>query len=108
MVKQTDKLLTGIIISDEQQISMAELCQYCTLPAECIITMIEYGIIEPVESRTTVSHWQFSAESVLRVKTVTRLQRDLGVNLAGAALALDLLDEVKVLRKKVAALKSGH
>ena len=32
-----------------------------------------------------------------------RLQRDLGVNLAGAALALQLLDEVQTLRAQITA-----
>ena len=30
-----------------------------------------------------------------------RLQRDLGVNFAGAALALDLMDELELLRTKI-------
>ena len=49
--------------------------------------------------------WQFSANSVLRIHTVTRLQQDLGVNLAGAVLALELLDEVKTLRRQVLVLQ---
>jgi len=33
----------------------------------------------------------------------SRLQRDLGVNLAGAALALQLLDEIETLRAHITA-----
>ena len=40
----------------------------------------------------------------MRVQTVKRLQSDLGINLEGAALALDLLDEVKTLRQQIKAL----
>jgi hypothetical protein len=39
------------------------------------------------------------------VTTVVRLQHDLEVNLAGAALALDLIEEVRELRRQ---LKSGQ
>jgi chaperone modulatory protein CbpM len=34
-----------------------------------------------------------------RVRTVVRLQRDLGVNLPGAALALELLDRIDELQR---------
>jgi chaperone modulatory protein CbpM len=34
----------------------------------------------------------------------SRLQRDLGVNLAGAALALELLEEIEVLRARLQVL----
>jgi len=34
-----------------------------------------------------------------RVKTAIHLQRDLGVNLAGAALALELLDRITELER---------
>ena len=40
----------------------------------------------------------FSAIELRRARTAMRLQRDLGVNLAGIALILDLLDEVDTLR----------
>jgi chaperone modulatory protein CbpM len=95
-------ILTGVIMDDNQPVSLAELCQCCSLPAEQVVSMIKHGIVEPIESRITISRWQFSGESVLRVQTVVRLKRDLGVNLAGAALALELLDEVKLLRQQVA------
>ncbi len=99
------KTLSGTIVEDADAMSLAELCQCCSLPAEQIITMIEYGVIEPLEPRATSIRWQFSGNSVLRIQTAVRLQRDLDVNIAGAVLALELLDEVKKLRQEVAFLK---
>jgi chaperone modulatory protein CbpM len=101
MENEEIRLLSGIVMDDNQAISLAELCRCCSLPAEQVVTMIENGIVEPIESRITISHWQFRGESVLRIQTAIRLKRDLGVNTAGAALALELLDEVKALRQQL-------
>ncbi|MEE9345262.1 MAG: chaperone modulator CbpM [Methylococcales bacterium] len=101
MENEEIRVLSGIVMDDNQAISLAELCRCCSLPAEQVVTMIENGIVEPIESRITISHWQFRGESVLRIQTAIRLKRDLGVNTAGAALALELLDEVKALRQQL-------
>ncbi len=101
MENEEIRLLSGIVMDDNQAISLAELCRCCSLPAEQVVTMIENGIVEPIESRITISRWQFRGESVLRIQTAIRLKRDLGVNTAGAALALELLDEVKALRQQL-------
>ncbi len=102
MVQQS---LTAIFIDEEQTITLADLCRSSALSAERVFDMIEYGIIEPLQRDAVSSRWTFSAECVPRLQTVQRLQRDLDVNLAGAALALDLLDEVKSLRQQVLALR---
>lgn len=96
------KLVSGVIVEDEAPLSLAELCRCCALPAEQLITMIEYGVVEPLDSAELASRWQFTGDSVLRIQTALRLQRDLHVNLEGAALALELLDEIKSLRQSVA------
>lgn len=98
-------LLTGTIIDEAQAVSLAELCRCCSLPAEEVLIMVEHGIVEPLETRVTHSRWQFSGGSVVRIQRAMRLQRDLGVNLAGAALALELLDEVRALRQQLAAMR---
>ena len=105
MTNENIKTLSGIIVDEAEAISLAELCRCCSLPAEQVITMIEYGVIEPLEPRATSIRWQFSGNSVLRIQTAVRLQRDLDVNISGAVLALELLDEVKSLRQEVASLK---
>ncbi len=102
-----EKALSAVFIDTEQTVTLADLSRGCALPAERIFDMIDYGIIEPLQQQSTGSRWIFSAECVPRLQTVLRLQRDLDVNLAGAALALELLDEVKALRQQVLALRRG-
>ena len=99
------KLYTGIVIEEQQAMSLSELCQYCSLPEEQLIIMVNHGIIEPLEPSAPCSHWQFSGDSLVRVQTALRLQRDLDINLAGAVLAVELLDEIKELRQLVEFLK---
>jgi hypothetical protein len=44
------------------------------------------------------SAWQFTTLSIVRVAKAKRLVRDLGLNLPGVALALDLLDQLHEVR----------
>jgi len=101
MSKESLQELTGTLIDDDSIFTLAELCRSCSVHAEIITQMIEYGIVEPIGDNP--ARWQFSGTSLRRVTTVVRLQRDLGVNLAGAALALDLLDEIRSLRERLPA-----
>jgi chaperone modulatory protein CbpM len=96
------ELLTGEIVDEDVELSLAELCRACQLPAERVFELVEHGVIEPVGPEPGL--WRFQAISVRRVRSVQRLEQDLGVNLAGAALALDLLDELEVLRTRLARL----
>ncbi len=97
-------VLSGYVIEEELELSLAELSQVCCVNAEWLMALVEEGIIEPMASN---HHWRFSGVSIYRARTVKRLQQDLGVNIAGAALALELLEEVDALRTRVAALESG-
>lgn len=95
----------GIIVEESDKLSIVKLCRYCSLPAESVIKMVEQGVIDPIDSSLSYTQWQFSGTSLLRVQTALRLQRDLDVNLAGAVLALELIDEIKLLRQQVAYLQ---
>lgn len=105
MKKQGQELLNAVIVSEDETVSLAELCRGCSLPAEQVIMMMDYGIIEPLEANGRSLHWQFSAGCLVRLQTAIRLQRDLDINLSGIAVTLDLLDEVKTLRRLVSALQ---
>ena len=102
MVTQHTDILTGIIIEEEVRLSLRELCDACAVHAEFITDLVDEGVIEP--SGFDKSHWCFSGISLHRIRAAKRLQQDLGINLAGVALALDLLDEMQLLHTQLRRL----
>jgi chaperone modulatory protein CbpM len=99
MVKQTTDILSGHIVENETRLTLRQLCDCCAVRAEYIIELVDEGFIEP--SGVEKSHWCFSGITIKRVQKAKRLQKDLGLNLAGAALAIDLIDEIEYLRGKL-------
>ena len=90
--------LTGIVVDDEVEFTLVELSLACNRPAEWVLELVQEGILEPIEKDQ--GHWRFRGTCFRRARIVQHLQSDLGVNLAGAALALDLLEEVAELRRR--------
>lgn len=92
-------LLTGEVLEEQVELSLEEMCRTCQLSAEQLLELVREGIIEP--HGADVSVWYFHGTSVRRVRRAVHLRRDLGVNWAGAALALELLDELNLLRARL-------
>ena len=84
-------ILTGLLLDDEVSLSLGEL-----------IELVDEGILEP--HGPDAAHWRFSGPSLVRALRTRRLQQDLGINLAGAALVLDLLDEIENLHARLRVL----
>ena len=63
---------------------------------EMVHEMIDEGVLIP--EGTSPETWRFNALAIKRIQITLRLQNDLRVNLPGAALALDLLEELDELR----------
>lgn len=97
------QIITVIKVEEHPVLSLDELCVSCGISYEYIHELVEFGIIEP----RGISHedWRFDAEQLRRIRLIMRLEDDLEINLAGAALVLDLLDEIEMLRSKVELLK---
>ncbi|SFU42677.1 transcriptional regulator, MerR family [Nitrosomonas eutropha] len=91
-------ILNGIIIEENEEISLLELCQICKVDTEWVTALVHEGILEPVGAEP--EHWFFSGVSLRRVLIVNRLQHDLDINLAGAALVVRLLEERDALLAK--------
>lgn len=105
MAKQRTDILTGIILEEETRLSLRELCEACAVHVEFITELVDEGVIEP--SGYDKSHWCFSGVSLQRIRKAKHLQRDLGINLAGVALALDLIEELQVLRAQLRKLSGA-
>lgn len=97
-------IVSGYILEEESALTLAELCWTCQAPAETIIRLIDHGVISPSQGSTS-HQWRFHRSTLIRADKALRLKRDLGVNLAGTALALELLDEIDGLRQKLNQIK---
>ena len=98
-----NRALRGQVVEEETLITLDELCRNCTLESEEVVSLVREGILDPADESVDWQRaqlWQFHISSVWRVRTVVRLQRDLGVNLPGAALALELLDRIEELQQQ--------
>jgi chaperone modulatory protein CbpM len=89
--------ISAVLLDDSVEFSLAELCAACSVSEQVVIEIVAEGIVEPLGRDR--AQWRFSGVALARVHRVMRLQQDFGVNLAGAALALDLLEEVERLRR---------
>lgn len=93
--KQT--LLTGTVLDENTEITLRELCGACRVNADYILDMVAEGVVDP--RGADPREWRFSGPALRRVQIALHLQRDLRVNLPGAALVIDLLEELEDLRR---------
>lgn len=99
MSERDDRALVGPIFDETTEITVVDLCRVCSVDMSLIEELVGEGILEPTGGMR--DDRRFPYHSVRITHTVVHLQRDLGLNLAGAALALDLLDRIEDLRAKL-------
>ncbi len=99
MTRDLLSLLSGEVLEEDVELTLVELCRTCRVLPERLSELVEEGIVEPMGRDP--QHWRFRGASVRRVRCAMRLERDLGVNFAGAALALELLEELESLRARL-------
>ena len=94
---------SGTVIEDDS-LTLGQLCRACGTHADWIISLVEESIIEPSgeEMRHVALFRRKSGASPFRVGGCNET---CGINLAGIALALDLMEELESLR---AQIKTGN
>ena len=99
MERRSHSSLTVEILEEDVEWTRQELCRACEISAEQLLDFVEQGLVEPAGQAPP--DWRFQGSSLRRIRFATRIKRDLGVNTAGAALALDLLQEIEDLRRRL-------
>ena len=92
--------LSICILEEQTRLTLDDLCHACAIDAQQIIELVDLGVLEPLGREP----WQFEGASLQRARKALRLRRDFDIDLAGAALALDLLDEIELLRTRLRAM----
>jgi chaperone modulatory protein CbpM len=91
------------LLDETVRVSASELCRVCSADLASLVEMVEWGLLD-VEGSSPET-WRFDARALRRAQTAFRLQADLGVNLAGAAVIVELLDERGALARRLAQLE---
>ena len=92
-------------VTEEPVLSLRELCSVQRVHSRTVVALVREGALEPL-SGETARDWRFPASSASRLALALRLRRELQLDLAGTALALDLLEEVERLRNRVEVLEA--
>jgi chaperone modulatory protein CbpM len=87
-----------------ETLSLSELTMFCDTNADWVITLVEHGVVTPVTQSTP--EWEFTPSHIARARKAARLMRDLGLNVAGVALVLDLIEERDALARKLALMEA--
>lgn len=97
------QLYQGMLIDEEAQMTLHELCAALQSEPEFVVALVEYEVISP--SGWDHESWRFNSLCLRRARLARNFQCDLHVNLSGIHLALDLLDQVERLRIEVDRLQ---
>ncbi|MFA5669305.1 MAG: chaperone modulator CbpM [Balneolaceae bacterium] len=98
MNRQSEKVYEGVIVTENEYISLIYLCQNCNHSEDEIIELVEEGILEPIGDAE--HEWRFHYEAISRIKKVRRLQRDFELDLSATGLIIHLLDRIEELESK--------
>ena len=96
--------INSLILEEQTGLTLADLCRACAAQGDVIIELVEEGVLIPIGQAP--EHWRFTGVHMHRARVAVRLQRDLGINLAGAALALHLMDEMETLQARLRRMSS--
>ena len=95
-----DQPLSGAIVEESALLTVEDLSRMCAVDERHIVEFVEEGVLSVVESHR---EWHFTGAALRRARLALRLERDLELNLAGVALALELLEELERLRRELKA-----
>jgi DNA-binding transcriptional MerR regulator len=84
---------------EPEQLTLESLAACAGVHPTRITYFVDFGLLEP--STRTGTQWLFDTACITRLRTIERLRRDLGANLPGIAVILDLLDRLTALQREV-------
>src|ERR1700730_7124181 len=101
MSSPEDQALAGAIFEESVLLTVKDLSRMLAVDERHIVEFVEEGVLNVIEINAT--EWHFTGPALRRARLALRLERDLELNLAGVALALELMEELERLRRELEA-----
>jgi chaperone modulatory protein CbpM len=91
------------LVGEAGWLEASEICRLCRLELGTVIELAELGLVSP--QGYAPEQWQLPAAALPRLAMAGRLMRDLGINVSGAALAVELLESQRDLERQIRRLE---
>jgi chaperone modulatory protein CbpM len=98
-----DRIFEGQMLDETAWLDIGDFCAHLSVERGWVVELVDAGVIEP--RGPTPDAWSFPASALQRARATSRLMHDLGVNLAGVALILDLIEERRRLARRLEELE---
>jgi chaperone modulatory protein CbpM len=96
-------VLDARLLGEGDWIAVTDVCRVCLIDMAVVVELVELGVV--VSRGTSPEEWLVPAAALPRLRVAGRLMRDLGVNVTGAALAVELLEARGELERRVRRLE---
>ena len=103
MSTDRERIFEARVVDETTSLHVDELCARLRIERQWIVELVELGALEPRDAGSEPSTWAFALTDVPRLHSMTRLVEDLGVNLPGAAIILELVEERRRLLAQLRA-----
>lgn len=99
--------VSGVLV-DEARLTIYELANACCVEHAWVVQHVDDGLLarERVAVETDANEWRFASAALIRARRLANIERTFDANAEVAALVVDLLEEVSLLRRQVAASSS--
>lgn len=99
-----EDLFTAVLIDENTHWRRVDICQHYHISEDLLAEMEEHGLFDTCFAVTESKEKVLTQKAVTRLEKACRLHADLGINLPGVVLALELLEEMETLRHQLAIL----
>jgi hypothetical protein len=96
--------VVGEATAGEIRLSAEALAAAAGVTPAGLARLVRLGLVEPLAPGSG----EFGAREAARLRRMLRLRADLGVNLAGAAVIVDLLERLERLEAELALARQGR
>lgn len=91
-------------LDSRETVSLAELSRVCGMNVDELVELVDYGALAPLEP--TARDSLFSADCIVRLRTVSRLRVDFDLDLFTAGMLMGYLDRIDQLERQVRSLQA--
>ncbi|MGI9245274.1 MAG: chaperone modulator CbpM [Steroidobacteraceae bacterium] len=87
-----DVVVEALMLAEEATLHVDEVCARLRIERQWIVELVELGALDP-RGGLEPTAWSFPLAVLPRLHSIVRLVDDLGVNLPGAAVIVELVEE---------------